>query len=115
MTLYEQFKNEEHDPVVFVNKDGIITHINKSFTDTYHWPVAELVGRPLVSIIPNSLQDAHNMGFSKFLISGKPTLLGTPLDLEIRMGNGENILAQHLIVSMENNGEQMLAAKITVR
>ncbi len=115
MTLYEQLRNEEHDPVVFVNKDGVITHINTSFSKTYHWPSTELVGLPLVSIIPDNLQDAHNMGFSKFLLNGKPTLLGTPLDLEIRMGNGESVLAQHLIVSLENNGEQMLAAKITLR
>ncbi len=115
MTEYEIFKNEERKPVIFVQTDGTITGINDAFVKTYRWPHDELVGQPLIKIIPSGLQGGHNMGFSRFVLTGKSNLLGTPVDLEIQLGNGEKMLAQHLIVSLDNKGSQILAAIITPR
>ncbi len=115
MATYEEFMNEEEEPVIFVHTDGTIININIPFAQTYHWSPDDLIGQPLIKIIPSGFQGAHNMGFSRFVLTGKSNLLGTPIDLEIELGNGKSVLAQHLIVSLENDGKQILAAKITPR
>lgn len=115
MANYDDFYNENDVPVIFVNAEGIIVKMNPIFAETYQWTVEQLVGQPLVNIIPTGLQDAHNMGFSRFLLSGISNLLDTPIDLEIMMGNGETMLAEHYIVSFSDDGKQVLAAKIVPR
>ena len=115
MSLYDEFINEEKVPVIFADLKGIITAINQQFEDTFLWKADRLKGMPISTIIPKGLHDSHNMGFSRFAVSGQGTLLNTPLDLEIKLGNGEVILAEHLIVFLEKDGEKLFAAKITRR
>ena len=115
MSLYEEFKNETEVPVIFANYDGIITSVNRPFEESYLWPAEKLVGKPLNTIIPKTLHDSHNMGFSKYMISGQPTLLNTPLELQILLGNGEIINAEHFIIDLKDHGQELVAAKITTR
>ena len=115
MSLYEEFKNETEVPIIFANYDGIITSVNRCFEESYLWPAEKLVGKPLSTIIPETLHDAHNMGFSKYRISGQPTLLSTPLELQIMLGNGEIIAAEHFIVDLKDHGQELVAAKITTK
>ncbi len=113
MSLYEEFMNEKEVPVIFADYNGIITAVNQCFEESYLWQSEQLVGKPLNTIIPEILRDSHNMGFSKYMISGQPTLLSTPLELQILLGNGEIISAEHFIVDLKDNGQELLAAKIT--
>ena len=115
MSLYEEFINEEEVPVIIANSNGIISAVNKQFEKTFLWTADRLKGLPLNTIIPKDLRDAHNMGFSRYAISGQATLLNTPLELKILLGNGEIMLAEHLIVDLEKDGERLFAAKITLR
>ena len=115
MSLYEEFLKEENAPVIFADFSGMITAVNQKFEETFLWPAVKLKGKPLNTIIPTDLHDSHNMGFSRYLLSGQDTLLNTPLALQIQLGNGEIILAEHLIVALEKDGEKHFAAKITPR
>ena len=112
MSLYDDYMNETEVPVIFADYSGTITAINQRFEESYLWPAEEIVGKPLNTIIPEDLRDAHNMGFSKYMISGQPTLLNTPLELYIQLGNGEIILAEHFIVDLKDHGKELVAAKI---
>lgn len=114
MSLCDDFLQEESIPVVFMDQDGVVTRINSVFTATYLWTEEELVGQPLVKIIPPSLQDAHNMGFTRYKINKQPTLLGTPLDLQIQKADGEVLTAKHYIVALEGCGTHHFAAKISL-
>lgn len=115
MSLYDEYVNEEAVPVIFADAKGVITAINQRFAETFHWSADQLVGKPISTIIPAELHDAHNMGFSRYALSHQATLMNTPLDLRIQLGTGEIMLAEHLIVSMHVNGEELFAAKITPR
>ena len=112
MSLYDEFINEKNVPIIFANYDGLITAVNQPFEETFLWPAEKLVGQPLTNIIPESLHDSHNMGFSKYMVSGQPTLLHTPLELKILLGNGEIIGAEHFIVDLKDHGKELVAAKI---
>lgn len=115
MSLYDEYMSEEETPVIFMDQDGVVIHINAAFSNTFLWSEDELVGQPVVSIIPPSLQDAHNMGFTRYKLNKKPTLLDTPLDLQIQMGDSSVIMAKHYIVALDHEGRQLFAAKITPR
>lgn len=115
MSLYDEYLNEKDVPVIFSNFSGVITAINQRFEEMFLWPAEKLVGKPLTTIIPDNLHDSHNMGFSRYITSDQPTLLNTPLDLQILLGNGKIIIAEHFIVTMKNDGVELLAAKITPR
>ena len=112
MSLYEDYMNETEVPVIFADYSGIVTSVNQRFEESYLWPAEKIVGKPLSTIIPENLRDSHNMGFSKYMVSGQPTLLSTPLELKIQLGNGEIISAEHFIVDLKDHGKEIVAAKI---
>lgn len=106
---------DEKVPVIVANKVGIILRVNKKFEETFDWQNSALAGQPISIIIPDNLKDAHNMGFSRFKMSGDSTLLETPLDLEIVKGSGEVVIAEHFIVSTKERGEKVFVASISLR
>ena len=112
MSLYDEYLNETGVPIVFADYNGIIISVNKRFEESFLWPAEKIIGKPLSTIIPENLRDAHNMGFSKYMLSGQPTLLNTPLELKIQLGNGEIFLAEHFIVDLKDHGKELVAAKI---
>ena len=114
MTL-EELITISDSPVVAADTNGIIFKINESFTENFGWKQQELVGKPLTTIIPNSLRDAHQLGFSAYISTGKASLLGQHLDLEIISSDGSVSLADHFILSGEINGKKSFAARIVPR
>ncbi|HEV7999405.1 MAG TPA: PAS domain S-box protein, partial [Planctomycetaceae bacterium] len=59
------------DAVVSVSDDGKITGWNSQAERTFGWPVAEALGRDLIStIIPVSYRDKHRQGVELFLKTG---------------------------------------------
>ncbi len=102
-------------PVIVTDDSGNIIRVNSLFEQAFTWDGADLKGQPVSSIIPPNLRDAHNMGFSRYLLSKKATLLNMPLDLEILKGSGEVVLARHYIVAVEDGDDVLFAARIETR
>jgi PAS domain S-box-containing protein len=115
MSQMEKLKPENDIPVVIVNEEGAIAHVNGCFEATYGWKSEELLGRTLTILIPDALRDAHNMGFSRFLVTNKPTLLNQPLELKILRGDGTEQSAVHLITAEKSAGRWLFRASITPR
>ncbi|MBI9113062.1 PAS domain S-box protein [Maridesulfovibrio ferrireducens] len=111
MTIKELLENKDK-PVIAANTNGIITNINDSFTREFGWTEKELKGKPLTAIIPKPLRDAHQLGFSAFLSTGKASILGQHLDLEIAKADGTIELARHFIISEIVNEKHSFAATI---
>ncbi len=100
-------------PVISADHRGYITSINEQFRHAYGWEAADLIGQPLPTIIPGNLHDAHHMGFSRFLTTGRPTLLEQPLSLRIMTKDGRELEAEHFIVAEQLGGDWAFAASIT--
>jgi PAS domain S-box-containing protein len=113
MDTVAEFKAKKDVPVITADNHGIITYINSRFNDVYGWSEADLVGKPLSTIIPPSLHDAHNLGFSRFMLTGKPTLLGKTLSLKVITHDGVEMDAQHCIIAEQINGDWVFAATIS--
>ena len=112
MKKISELMRETGVPVVVADQQGMITHVNGRFETVFGWQVREIVGKPLSIIIPKNLHDAHHLGFSRFLTTGKPTLLNQPLKLKAVTKEGREFEAEHTILAEQKEGRWIFAATI---
>lgn len=108
----DQVLQETSIPAVVADHQGLITEVNRRFEDVFGWRRDDIVGKPLATLIPKRLHDAHHMGLSRFLVTGKPTLLNRPLTLEAITRDGRVFAAEHLIIAEQRHGRWTFAATI---
>lgn len=101
----KEIKRKTDIPVVEVDGQGVFLFVNERFCKVFGFSREEILGQSLTTIIPTHLHDAHTMGFSRFLSTEKPTLLGQPLKLKAVNKNGEELEAEHFIIA-EKIGQQ---------
>ncbi len=102
MTI-DEMKELTDISVIIANKEGIITYINEKFVEVFGFNRDEAIGENIVIIIPEELHDAHNMGFSRFVSTGKGSLLNEPLSLKARNKAGDEFDAEHFIIAEKRN------------
>ena len=112
MLTIDALKEETDVPVIIVDHEGNVSYINPMFEKTWGWPEEKLVGESLTTIIPDTLRDAHHMGFSRFLLTGKPTILNQQLQLGIVRSDGKETIAEHFIVAERINQNWIFGAII---
>lgn len=112
METFEELENTEEFATIFADEDGFICRINRCFEKTFNWAPEQLEGQLLTMIMPPAFRDAHTMGFSRFVTTGKRTLPEHPLDLEVTCGTGETIPSRHTIVGTQRDGTWFFAGKI---
>ena len=112
MVTIEELMSDKELPVIIADHQGIITHLNDAFTEAFEWRAVDLIGELITKIIPSNLQDAHHLGFSRFITTGTPTLLNQPLDLEIVFAGGRIQKAQHFIVAEKRDHQWVFGARI---
>lgn len=111
MTLQEM-KRETTVPVILADERGTVVYVNKAFEAVFGWSQDEIAGKPLTVVIPRALRDAHHLGFSRFLSTGEPTLLGRPLRLMAMDKSGREFECEHVIVAEKTEGRWMFAATL---
>lgn len=111
MTIAE-LRRQTNEACICSDHEGTVTDVNSAFTALFGWRREEIIGQPLTTIIPVNLRDAHQLGFSRFLTTGKPTLLNQPLSLKALAKDGRVFDAEHLIVAEYSEGRWAFAARI---
>lgn len=86
--------------IIVANEIGLIEHVDPELARALRWRVDQLVDQPLTTIIPRRFRDAHNLGFSRFLMTREPTLLERPLGLWVATASGDELRAEHVITSL---------------
>lgn len=108
----DELKTITDIPVVIVNEEGLITYVNEKFTSVFGWNDNESLGNSLTIMIPKELHDSHNMGFSRFVLTGEPKLLNQPLKLKAVNKRGEEFDAEHYIMAEKINGHWVIGASV---
>jgi PAS domain S-box-containing protein len=108
-TIY-QMKQEADWPVLLTDHQGFITYVNASFSKVFGWKNDEIIGQTLGIVIPNSYRDAHNLGFSRFAVTERSTVLNHPLQLMAVTKNGREILSEHFITAEQQQGQWVFGA-----
>jgi PAS domain S-box-containing protein len=108
----EELKAETDVAVIIVDHEGTVSFINPMFETTWGWTEEDLVGKSLSTIIPANIKDAHHMGFSRFALTGEPTILNQALPLAILRSDGKKTVAEHFIVAEKINENWVFGATI---
>ncbi|WED43290.1 PAS domain S-box protein [Legionella cardiaca] len=114
MSLVEKYKRKKNYPVVIANQWGIIIYVNQKFEEVFKWMSAEIIGESLTTIIPPTLHDAHNLGFSRFLATGQSSILDKTIQLKAIDKDGIVFKAEHCIQA-EKNEEGVWTFMATIR
>ena len=112
MSKLAEYEADINNPVIVADSEGVIMWVNKAFEQAFEWQSEDLSGKLLNAIMPAKFHDAHNLGLSRFIVSGQATLLDQPLDLEIVTKSGAILKARHTIIAELKDGEMRLAARI---
>jgi len=112
MQKFNEIVSNKEVPVIMVDQDGLIQDINDAFEAAYGWSRETLKGKMLTTIIPESLRNAHHLGFSRFLTTERASILEQSLDLNIVTREGIEKPARHLITASKENGKWAFAASI---
>ena len=104
--------HEKKVPVIAIDNHGVITYVNKSFGQAYGWTEEELSGQVITVIMPPYMRDAHNFGFSRFIVSEQSRILNTPLSLPVQCKDGQVVEAEHYIVGEKSKDTWSFAATI---
>jgi PAS domain S-box-containing protein len=99
-------------PILIADHQGMIVRVNECFTSTFGWAPEELKGKTLTVLIPKNMHDAHNLGFSRFLTTGKPKLLNQPLELKAVAKDGRELDVELVIVAEQQENQWVFAATI---
>ena len=111
MTI-DELRRETGVPVVIADHQGVITYVNEPFEQVFQWSSHEIIGQPLVVIIPKGFHDAHHLGFSRFLTTETSTLLDRPLKLKAVTKDGREFDAEHVICAEQRQGHWAFGATI---
>ena len=112
MKTIAELRRQTDVPVVIADAQGAIIYVNAQFESVFGWRGNEIIGKPLATIIPTNLHDAHHLGFSRFLTTGKATLLNQPLKLKGMTKEGREFDAEHLILAEQEHGQWVFGATI---
>ena len=99
-------------PAMVVDDRGFIRYVNEAFEKSFGWNAGDAVGESLSIIIPETLREAHDMGFSRFLSSDEPKILNTALTLKAINRSGREFDAEHYIIAEREEGRWVIGATV---
>ena len=111
MNKIDELKKIQDTPVVISDRSGLVVYTNSCFLKTYQW-TEELIGTSLNRIIPTAFHDSHNMGFSRFLVTGKTRISEHMVEAAVVMGDGQRRWTRHLIVVEKVDDNFLIGAKL---
>ena len=112
MKTINEIKLETDLPVLITDHQGFITYVNEPFSMVFGWSSDEIVGQTLAAVIPRNYHDSHQLGFSRFAMTEKPTVLNHPLQLRAMTKGGREILSEHLITAEQQQGQWIFGATL---
>ena len=99
------------DCVITMDHSGNIVDFNPAAEQTFGWPSAQVIGRPLADlIIPESLREQHREGLERYFETGQSRILGRRLELPALHANGTEFPVELAITRIAANGPPMFTA-----
>jgi PAS domain S-box-containing protein len=80
-----------NDPVLGSDETGRIKYANAAAARLLGWPVGELIGRPLTSIMPRRMHESHEAGFRRFVSTHVAKIIGRPIRVPALLRDGMEI------------------------
>ncbi len=92
------------DALIAADDSNRIIAVSESAASLLGWQPHELVGQRLITIIPERLHESHIVGFLRFLLTGKTSILGSPVTVPARHADGSEVSVVILIRVLPGTG-----------
>lgn len=79
------------DPVIAADASQYIVYANRATGQLLGWEPSELVGQPLVTIVPPRLRATHVAAFDSFVRTGQPRVMGHPIRVPALTRDGSEV------------------------
>lgn len=79
------------EAVIVAGDDNCIAHANPAAESLLGWASGGLAGQRLTAIIPERLHEAHVAGYTRYLVTHKPRLVGEPVRVPARRRDGSEV------------------------
>jgi len=100
------------DAVVSIDHMGSILLANRATTTTFGYEPAELIGRPLTMLMPESLRDPHETGLKRYQETGHKHINWQSTELIGLRKNGEEFPVEVSFGEINNNGQRVFTGFI---
>lgn len=96
------------DPVIAADANNRIIYINHAVEELLGWTAENLVGLPLTTIVPPRFRAAHLAGFSRYLTTRTPRIIGRPIRVPALHRDGSEIDIELSLAALTTNGDEPL-------
>jgi PAS domain S-box-containing protein len=100
------------DAVVSIDEDSKILFVNPATTKIFGYDTSELIGRPLMMLMPESLRKLHEAGFRRYLANGERHLNWQGAELTALRKNGQEFQVEVSFGEMTSNGHKVFTGFI---
>ena len=97
--------NSALDCIVTIDHEGRITEFNPAAERTFGYRRDEVMGKPLdQTIMPPSLREQHRRGFTRYLATGEPSVIGKRVELTAMHSDGSEFPVELSITRNPSDG-----------
>lgn len=108
---FESLFRQAPDGLAVVSNDGLITAINDTMESMFGYSAAELVGRPVETLMPERFRGKHRDLFASYVTKPDRRQMGSGLELWARKKDGTEFPVDIMLAPLETeDGLQALAA-----
>ncbi|MGC2467088.1 MAG: PAS domain S-box protein [Candidatus Acidiferrum sp.] len=100
------------DAVISIDEASQILFVNPATTKVFGYDRSELIGRPLTTLIPDSLRKLHEAGFRRYLATGQRHLNWQGAELTGLRKNGQEFPVEVSFGEMISNGHKVFTGFI---
>ena len=101
------------DAIVIANERGNITGWNPQAEATFGWSAEEAIGRSVADVVvPDEMRDAHAAGWSRYLRTGVPHVLGQRIELTAKHRHGHTMPVELTVSTHVVDGRKVFSAAI---
>jgi len=115
------YRSEQHfravaetaqDAIVMVDAAGAITQWNDAASRIFGYSADEIIGQPILTIIPERYRDAHNAGFDYMISGDERRLASGVLELAAIRKDGEELPIELSLSMWEEDGQRVFTSII---
>lgn len=110
--LFETFFEQSTDAIVVVDSRGVIQRVNRRTEDLFGYPRAELIGRPVESLMPARFRDRHFAHVKGYQDAPKFRAMGAGLELFAQRRDGVEFPVDIMLSPLETEEVRVVLAAI---
>ncbi|MCH7764456.1 MAG: PAS domain S-box protein [Candidatus Marinimicrobia bacterium] len=99
------------DAIITINDEGHILFFNHTAEQIFSYTSTEILDCHVTLLMPDEYKASHNAGFSRYLNTGKPTILGKTVELTGRRKDG-SLFPLEISLSEVSSGKEKMFISI---